>query len=143
MPQKVDPSSPWYQDGLQFECSQCGKCCTGGPGYVWLTTAEIQAMAKFTEMTVEQFESVYVRSVGMRKSLREYSSGDCVFLDQEQRGCMIYSVRPRQCRTWPFWDSNTKTPEDWQATCDFCPGSGQGRLYSLNEIEARKSEIRI
>ncbi len=136
-------AQPWYQDGLQFECSQCGDCCTGGPGYVWVNDAEIEAMAQFTNMSVEQFESVYVRQVGLRKSLREYTSGDCVFLDNQQRGCSIYPVRPRQCRTWPFWDSNLRTPEDWQATCDFCPGSGRGRLYSIEEIDQRRGEIRI
>lgn len=136
-------AQPWYQDGLQFECSQCGDCCTGGPGYVWVNDAEIEAMAQFTNMSVEQFESVYVRQVGLRKSLREYTSGDCVFLDSQQRGCSIYPVRPRQCRTWPFWDSNLRTPEDWQATCDFCPGSGRGRLYSIAEIDQRRGEIRI
>ncbi|RCS54516.1 YkgJ family cysteine cluster protein [Bremerella cremea] len=134
---------PWYQDGLQFECSQCGDCCTGGPGYVWVNDAEIEALAQETGMTVPQFESVYVRQVGMRKSLKEYSTGDCVFLDTEKRGCTVYPARPRQCKTWPFWDSNIRTPEDWQSTCDFCPGSGQGRLYTLEEIQERASEIRI
>ncbi|PQO38121.1 YkgJ family cysteine cluster protein [Blastopirellula marina] len=136
-------NGPWYQDGLQFECSQCGDCCTGGPGYVWVNDAEIEALAKETGMTVPQFESVYVRQVGLRKSLKEYSTGDCVFLDTEKRGCTVYPARPRQCKTWPFWDSNIRTPEDWQATCDFCPGSGTGRLYTLEEIQDRASKIRI
>ena len=136
-------NGPWYQDGLQFECSQCGDCCTGGPGYVWVNDAEIKALADYAEMTIPQFESLYVRQVGLRKSLKEYSTGDCVFLDTEKRGCTVYPARPRQCKTWPFWDSNIRTPEDWQATCDFCPGSGQGRLYSLEEIEDRASQIRI
>ncbi|PQO29723.1 YkgJ family cysteine cluster protein [Bremerella cremea] len=141
---KASPNNgPWYQDGLQFQCSQCGDCCTGGPGYVWVNDAEIAALAKETGMTVPQFESVYVREVGLRKSLKEYSTGDCVFLDTEKRGCTVYPARPRQCKTWPFWDSNIRTPEDWQATCEFCPGSGKGRLYSLDEIQDRASEIRI
>ncbi|MHC2070763.1 YkgJ family cysteine cluster protein [Bremerella sp. T1] len=143
MTNKPDQSKPWYQDGLQFECTQCGGCCTGGPGYVWVNAAEIAALAEVTDMTIEQFESVYVREVGLRKSLKEYSTGDCVFLDTESKGCTVYSARPRQCRTWPFWDSNIKSPEDWQDTCDFCPGSGKGRLYSLDEIQDRASEIRI
>jgi len=143
MSKKIEPKQPWYQDGLAFECSQCGDCCTGGPGYVWVNDAEIEAMAKQTDMTVEQFETTFVRQIGLRKSLREYTNHDCVFLDKETRGCNIYEVRPRQCRTWPFWDSNIRTPEDWQATCDFCPGSGKGRLYSLEEIEQRSAEIRI
>ena len=28
-----DPAAePWYADGLAFTCTQCGNCCTGGPG---------------------------------------------------------------------------------------------------------------
>ena len=41
---------PWYADGLRFECSQCGDCCTGEPGYVWVDEAEITAMAVEMEM---------------------------------------------------------------------------------------------
>ena len=143
MSHSSQPNGPWYQDGLQFECTQCGGCCTGGPGFVWVNEAEIAAMAEYMDMTVEQFESVFVRQVGLRKSLKEYSTGDCIFLDPEHRGCNLYPVRPRQCRTWPFWDSNIRTPEDWQATCDFCPGSGTGRLYTIEEIHERRDQIRI
>ena len=37
---------PWYADGLTFTCSQCGNCCTGGPGYVWISDEEIGRLAK-------------------------------------------------------------------------------------------------
>ena len=30
-------SPEWYRDGLRFECTRCGACCTGAPGYVWVT----------------------------------------------------------------------------------------------------------
>ena len=39
-------AEPWYQDGLKFNCTQCGDCCTGAPGFVWVNQAEIEAMAK-------------------------------------------------------------------------------------------------
>ena len=38
-------SDPWYQQGLKFHCLGCGDCCTGEPGYVWVTKAEIAALA--------------------------------------------------------------------------------------------------
>jgi len=94
-------------------------------------------------MTVEDFEAEYVRRVGMRKSLIEYENGDCVFFDNKSRKCGVYSARPRQCRTWPFWDSNIRTPEAWADTCQACPGSGQGRLYQLEEIQLQAAVIRI
>ena len=32
-------AEPWYRDGLRFECTRCGHCCTGAPGYVWVDAA--------------------------------------------------------------------------------------------------------
>jgi Fe-S-cluster containining protein len=133
---------PWYSGGLRFTCTECGDCCTGAPGYVWVTRAEIEALAAAIQMKVEDFEDQYVRQVGARKSLKEFPNGDCVFLDGK-RHCQVYSARPRQCRTWPFWDSNLKTPEDWKQTCDVCPGSGKGRLHTLDEIEDRRRTVKV
>lgn len=135
---------PWYQAGLRFECSQCGNCCTGAPGYVWVNGEEIVALAARTQAgDVAEFERQFVRRVGARKSLKEFPNGDCVFFDGESRRCTVYEVRPRQCRTWPFWDSNLRTPQDWQQTCEVCPGSGTGRLYTVGQIESLRTVMRI
>ncbi len=100
-------------------------------------------MAVLTEMDVDEFQHMYVREIGVRRSLKEFPNGDCVFFDTEQRNCQIYEARPRQCRTWPFWNSNLKTPEDWDRTCEECPGSGKGRLYQLGQIEAQRQIFRV
>ena len=134
---------PWYRAGLKFTCSECGDCCTGAPGYVWVNSEEIAALAAAVGTTVDAFEDQYVRRVGMRKSLKEFPGGDCVFFDSQSRKCSVYEARPRQCRTWPFWDSNLKTAEDWKHTCSVCPGSGKGRLYSLEEIEERRGTVKV
>jgi len=91
----------------------------------------------------ESFEDKYVRKVGLRKSLREFPNGNCVFFDTDTRRCSVYGARPRQCRTWPFWDSNLRRAEDWQETCRVCPGSGQGPLHQLGEIEAQRDVMRV
>lgn len=134
---------PWYADGLKFNCSQCGDCCTGAPGFVWVKKSEIEAMAALLNQDVAAFEKEYTRNVGIRKSLREFPNGDCVFFDNDSRRCTVYEARPRQCRTWPFWESNLKSPEAWKETCEVCPGSGKGRVYSLDEIEIRRKEFRV
>ena len=134
---------PWYKDGLQFTCSGCGDCCTGSPGYVWVNQEEIDAMAARVELSSEQFEEHYTRKIGARRSLKEFSNGDCVFFNHDTRHCEVYDLRPRQCRTWPFWASNLKSPEAWAATCEDCPGSGQGKLYQLDEIEERRRVMKI
>lgn len=135
-------SEPWYRDGLRFRCTRCGHCCTGAPGYVWVNDTEVAAIAGYLGEPQDQFIAFYTRRVGRERSLRERANGDCVFYDRE-RGCTIYPVRPRQCRTWPFWESNIATPEDWQRTCEVCPGAGQGELISAEEISRRLQEIRL
>ena len=135
--------TPWYTDGLRFECSQCGDCCTGAPGFVWVSQAEIDAIAEEVGMASEQFEETYVRKIGARRSLREFPNGDCVFFDTENKGCQVYGARPIQCRTWPFWDSNLKSEKSWKETCEECPGSGAGKVYSLEEIEGQRKQMRI
>jgi Fe-S-cluster containining protein len=110
---------------------------------VWVTNEEIAALAAHENLEIDEFEERYVRMVGVRKSLHEHANGDCVFFDNSTRKCRVYPVRPRQCRTWPFWESNLRSPDAWAETCRVCPGSGSGRLYQLEEIEAQKSVIRI
>ncbi len=134
---------PWYKDGLRFQCSQCGDCCTGAPGYVWVNKEEIGTLAAEVGEELERFEELYVRKIGIRKSLKEFPNGDCVFFDGDTRKCTVYGARPRQCRTWPFWDSNLKSPEAWESTCDVCPGSGTGKLYQIEAIESQRTVVRV
>lgn len=134
--------TPWYKDGLNFTCTQCGDCCTGAPGVVWVTEEEIRQIADTTGLTLGELRIFHLRNVGGRVSLREFPNGDCTFLDANRK-CTIYSARPAQCRTWPFWKSNLQSPESWQAVEQCCPGSGCGRLYSLDEITELKDVVDI
>jgi Fe-S-cluster containining protein len=129
--------APWYSKGLQFECTNCGDCCTGEAGYVWVTQEEILLLASQLREPVRDFEKKYVRLVKGRYSLRERPNGDCVFFDPATKRCTVYSMRPPQCRAWPFWRHNLKSPKTWDETCKACPGSGAGRLYPLEEIEEK------
>lgn len=129
-------SEPWYKDGLRFGCTRCGNCCTVAPGYVWVEPSEMTAIAKFLGEDYVQAERLYSWQAGKRRSLRERANGDCVFFDRE-KGCTIYPVRPRQCQTWPFWESHLETPEAWEATCKVCPGAGKGDLIPAEEITLR------
>lgn len=76
----------WYRDGLSFECTECGACCSGEPGYVWVNKDEVQALASSLQMDVESFRDKFVRRVGSRFSLIEYSDGDCIFFRSKNAG---------------------------------------------------------
>jgi Fe-S-cluster containining protein len=133
---------PWYQDGLRFTCTRCGDCCTGEPGFVWVDDAELAAIAAHRGESVEETRAVHTRLTTRGVTLREKANGDCVFYERGA-GCTVYPVRPRQCRTWPFWESNVATPETWRETCALCPGSGRGELIPGEEITRRLKVIRL
>ena len=137
-------SNPWwYDEGLRFECTECGACCSGEPGYIWVNQDEIHSMAAAIGIAPEDFEKAYVRREGRRRTLTERPGGDCVMLDATTRRCRVYGFRPRQCRSWPFWGSNIRTPEDWQRTCEECPGAGKGPLISPEKVEQARLMIQI
>lgn len=136
----------WYKEGLHFQCAGCGSCCTGAPGYVWLTDEEEKQIADVLNISLEEFEKTYTRLVyGLRRSLKEIpqSNYDCVFFNSETRQCSIYDVRPAQCRTWPFWDSLLKSKKDWDEASQSCPGCNQGPLIPFEEIEIRRKKISV
>ena len=136
-----DEESPWYRDGLSFTCTRCGHCCTGAPGYVWVGRRRDRPACRVRgAMTIKQFTKAFVRRVGDRYSLIEKPGGDCIFWDR-QAGCTVYPARPVQCRTWPFWPENIESPEAWEQVTRICPGSGQGRVFSLEEIRESAAKV--
>ena len=134
---------PWFEQGLRFTCTGCGDCCTGAPGFVWVNREEIDDLARKVKLTPAEFEERYVRKVGIRKSLIEYDNGDCVFFDTNSRKCTVYEARPRQCKTWPFWQSNVASEESWKQVCEVCPGSGRGKLHSAEQILHQISVVKL
>ena len=135
----MSEASAWYRGGLRFECTQCGVCCSGSPGYVWIDDDETAAMAKRLDLSFDEFCERYTRLVDGRRSLQELPERgyDCILLDEKTRGCTVYEDRPTQCRTWPFWESTIATPRSWKETCRECPGAGVGTLYTLDQIAKR------
>ena len=136
------PGDKWYRDGLRFECRQCGTCCGGAPGYVWATREEIRRISMALGRTDGWLDKQHLRRVGLRYSLTERPGGDCVFLARGDggAGCLIYEVRPLQCRTWPFWNEVLQSGDTWEATAGKCPGMNFGRRYSYSEIEEIRAQ---
>ena len=132
----------WYVGGLHFECIGCGNCCAGpDEGYIWINRQEIEKLADYLDMTVGDVRQEYLVRIGTRTSIAEKPvSKDCVFLTKTENGrrCAIYPVKPRQCRTWPFWPWNLKRSADWNIAAQKCPGINRGRLYTFQEIEGIK-----
>ncbi|CCB85802.1 uncharacterized protein jhp_0259 [Parachlamydia acanthamoebae UV-7] len=114
-------NSSWYAQGLSFECTGCGQCCTGAPGYVWISKEEIANLATHLNLSLDEFSKRYVRKVGDRFSLKEHpKTFDCVFLKENK--CSVYSLRPKQCRTFPWWPQLLKSKQDWEEASIHCEG---------------------
>jgi Fe-S-cluster containining protein len=128
-----DEGRPWYASGLRFECQECGACCGGFPGFVWVSEREIDGIAAHLGMSRDGFLEEHCRRVGARFTLREKDRWNCVMF--EQGCCLVYPVRPLQCRTFPFWDENLRTERSWRRASQSCPGIGKGPLHPLEEIE--------
>lgn len=128
-------AATFFDAGLRFRCTGCGGCCTGEPGYVWVSKAEREAIANHLGLTLHALGRRHARKVGNRYTLKERRNGDCVFFKANR--CSVYKVRPVQCRTFPFWLGNLRNERNWRETCVHCPGIGRGRLYSKAEILAK------
>lgn len=133
-------SEKWYASGLSFSCTQCGNCCSGPPGYVWVTKGEIAGIAKAIGRKDGKLGKEHLRRVGLKHSLTEKPDGDCIFLvrDGKKASCGIYAVRPLQCRTWPFWSTNLRSPRTWEESTADCPGVNKGKHHDLSAIEEQR-----
>ena len=104
-------------------CAACGgHCCTGESGYIWVKYSEIEAIAAFLERSIEDFATIYLKKVKHRYSLIEKERVEekdfaCIFFDNKQNRCLIYPVRPSQCRTFPFWEQFKNNTKEVQKEC--------------------------
>jgi hypothetical protein len=101
------------QDGFNYSfdalaCSTCqAKCCTGESGYIHVNASEMESISNFLDLSIEEFAQNYLFKNGYKYSIKERKFNDsyeCAFYDRASNGCVIYEVRPTQCRTFPFWD---------------------------------------
>jgi len=127
----MESEKVWFENGLQFECTKCGDCCRGEPGYVWVSKDEINSISLYLNMTTIEFANKFLRNVDDIYSLIEKSNGDCIFYDN---GCTIYNQRPLQCKTFPFWNGHLISKDIWDEISKSCSGMNNGIRYSKGEI---------
>jgi len=123
--------SYFFDAGLYFECLQCGACCTGTPGTIYVSDREIDAIRQFLAIPAACLIQDHLYAFRDSYSIREHADGRCHFYED---GCRIYPVRPHQCRTYPFWLSNLRSRKAWKKTAAQCPGIGSGRFYDRERI---------
>ena len=102
----------------RFECTQCGTCCQGEGG-IYLSPEEIQAIARFLDLSPEAFLNQYCIQKNGRVYIHVRQDGYCHF-SREGR-CSIHSVKPSPCRQWPFFKPMLKDQANWEAARNSCP----------------------
>jgi Fe-S-cluster containining protein len=129
--------APFYASGLRFSCKRCSSCCRYDAGFVFLSEDDLEKLTAEKKMDRDSFIITYCRWVtdfnGKEVlSLKEKSNNDCIFWDS---GCTVYTARPIQCVTFPFWETVVSSAMSWQAAASACPGINSGALHSGEEIK--------
>ncbi|MCB0371031.1 MAG: YkgJ family cysteine cluster protein [Bdellovibrionales bacterium] len=131
----------FLSEGIKFQCQGSGKCCTshGEFGFVFLTLSDRRKIAKFLKITTTEFTKKYCSQRNGFWHLNEDGKNpDCMFLKNKR--CEIYSARPTQCRTWPFWPE-VLNPKSWKKeVIEFCPGMGKGKIIPYEKWQVQLQE---
>jgi len=103
-------------------CDSCeGNCCIGESGNIWVNKTEINNLANFLDVDLEQLAQKYIEKRGYNYSIRELKLSEdnyaCIFFNLEKKACSIYEVRPSQCRSFPFWDYFKKNIDEVKKEC--------------------------
>ena len=115
------------KDGFDFsfdelKCGECeGVCCIGERGFIWLNSSEMKEIAKFLQINLDEFKDKYLKKVNYKYSIKEKriseKNYECLFFDRKIGGCTIYNVRPKQCRTYPFWEYFKNNTDELMQEC--------------------------
>lgn len=103
-------------------CNSCGgNCCVGESGYIWISESEIKELSKHLNLSINEVGFNYLMRVGYKYSIKEIQLDNnnyaCVFFDMNKKKCSIYEARPKQCRTFPFWDYFKENVEEVYKEC--------------------------
>lgn len=134
--------------GLRFQCIGCGDCCRR-PGEVRFDDETFEGIAKHLRLSLEEFRQTYHVHFDPNDKetwiVENASDEACPFLVEDR--CSIHSVRPRQCRTYPFWPEILESRYAWRQEKKECPGIGIGPLFDPDIVrqlcEAEENQLPV
>lgn len=128
------------QQDLSHQCNQCGNCCSATQeGDIFLYPRDAQRLSHFFNQDLRIFLSQYTKIVEYeiestnkepnQENYKEYipifaltvnQKTGCVFFDAAEKKCAVYSVRPDQCRFFPFIYCVLEDISQWKPMIETC-----------------------
>jgi Fe-S-cluster containining protein len=106
---------------------------------LYITQRDLERMAEYLKLTPGEFETRYVFRTRHLLRLRKPRNKQCHFL--EDGGCSVHSVKPVQCRLYPFWPDLVEYRDVWDHEGKKCPGINQGPLVQIGRALEVASEM--
>ena len=104
-----------------------------------MSVQDVPRLAEFLGMNTGEFQGRYLYSTKYTLRLRR-RQGKCPFLGVT--GCSVHSVKPTQCRVFPFWPELIEDEKELEVTAQWCPGIGEGDLVSVQTLTDSAREMR-
>ncbi|UEC43748.1 MAG: hypothetical protein METHAR1v1_1680007 [Methanothrix sp.] len=102
-----------------FRCAGCGRCCYSPGAGLYLDGEDMERISGHLGWSIKRLESLCSYDRDARAwALRQ----PCPFYDSEERGCAIYSVRPKTCTRYPLHPPLQEMPYHL-AVDAFCPAA--------------------
>ena len=129
-------------NSIDFLCQRCSNCCRHDPGHVFLTEKDAKNIAAQLSLSLDDFIKQCCRLIDRDDhyiiALKEKQNFDCLFWND---GCIVYDVRPVQCRTFPYWPFIVESKEFLEIEKKRCKGIGIKGTQTLDEkIELNQYE---
>jgi len=83
------------------------------------------------------FDNVQIFDRSNTNAINTASTESVMLEFLENKKCSVYTARPMQCRTWPFWKENMNIKKWNEELINFCPGIGKGKLISASMIQKK------
>lgn len=148
---------------MKFKCEKCGYCCSDPGIIVTVTHHDIQRITKFLGLTPQEGikflgfyyledskdASRFIASPSIRTikgdtflGLLKEKDGKCIFLDNGNK-CSIYTVRPMECRAFPFTFDVKKGWLCWGLAdkAKYCRGLNKGNTIDTKKLDKIGSMI--
>ncbi|MFX1502992.1 MAG: YkgJ family cysteine cluster protein, partial [Promethearchaeota archaeon] len=146
------------ENGIEFSCQMCGKCCRGfNEGEVYLYKDDIFRLVKFLKIKgntgLKKFAEKYLKVVddsffwkepgAQRGKTYRYKTLGYKFTGEDEHchflinnKCSVHKARPFQCRSFPFWQMMVSSRKNFEDYTKKCKGlqTLKGKFYTKEEI---------